>query len=61
LARLIARAAERTQVWVVTHSDRLADAIAAISDGKIRSVVKRDGATVIEGLKAWGAFADEEE
>ena len=61
LARLIARAAERTQVWVVTHSDRLADAIAAISDGKIRSVVKRDGATVIEGLKAWGAFADEGE
>ena len=28
LARLIVRASERTQVWLVTHSERLAAAIA---------------------------------
>ncbi len=30
LARLIVRAAERTQVWVVTHSERLADAFESV-------------------------------
>src|ERR1700749_2737985 len=59
LARLIVRAAERTQVWLVTHSTRLADAITATGAGKARTVVKRDGATQIEGLKMWGAFEDE--
>ena len=61
LARLIARAAGRAQIWVVTHSTRLADAVAAHGVGEIRTVVKRDGATAIEGLKAWGAFAEEED
>lgn len=61
LARLIARAAGRAQIWVVTHSMRLADAVAAHGVGETRTVVKRDGATAIEGLKAWGAFAEEED
>jgi predicted ATPase len=61
LAKLIARASERSQVWLVTHSTRLADAVAAQSVGKVRTVVKRGGATEIEGLKLWGAFADDEE
>jgi predicted ATPase len=62
LARMIARAAERTQIWVVTHSERLADALA--THGKItpRKVIKRDGETWLEGLKLYGDFdeADEE-
>ena len=54
LARLVVGAAERTQLWLVTHSARLGQAIVALSAGQLRTVVKRDGATQIEGLKAWG-------
>lgn len=60
LARLIARAAERTQVWLVTHSTRLADAIAATSAGKARTVLKVGGETQIAGLKRWGEFDDDQ-
>jgi predicted ATPase len=59
LAGLIARAAERTQVWLVTHSTRLADAVTARGQGKVRQVIKTDGATQIAGLKRWGAFEDD--
>ena len=59
LAKLIARAAERTQVWLVTHSTRLADAIVATGAGKARTVLKVDGETRIDGLKRWGAFEDD--
>jgi predicted ATPase len=58
LARLVVQAASRTQVWLVTHSTRLADAVTASGAGKVRTVVKVDGATEIEGLKRWGAFDD---
>ena len=61
LARLIVRAAQRTQIWVVTHSERLADAFAACGEIKPRSVIKRDGETWIEGLKLFGEFGDEDE
>ena len=60
LARLIARAAERTQIWLVTHSTRLADAIAQTGAGKARTVLKVDGETQIAGLKRWGEFDDED-
>ena len=55
------RAAERSQVWLVTHSEALAATIAAAGTGRVRQVAKADGATVIDGLKAWGEFADEAE
>jgi predicted ATPase len=61
LAELVVRASERAQIWLVTHSTRLADAVAASGAGAVRTVLKRDGATEIEGLKRWGAFADDEE
>jgi predicted ATPase len=61
LARMIARAATRTQIWVVTHSQPLADAIARHGNVTPRTVVKRDGETWIEGLKLFGAFADDAE
>ena len=61
LAQLVVRAAERTQLWLVTHSNRLADAIVATGKGQVRTVRKQGGATLIDGLKAWGAFADEED
>ncbi|MEA2937406.1 MAG: hypothetical protein QOC56_910 [Alphaproteobacteria bacterium] len=61
LARMIARAAERTQIWIVTHSERLAAAFAACGAVTPRTVIKRNGETWIEGLKLGGAFDGEDE
>ncbi len=60
LASSIVKAAKRTQVWVVTHSRELADAIAALSGVVPRQVIRRDGATWIEGLSSLGTFPDED-
>jgi predicted ATPase len=59
LASSIVKAAERTQVWVVTHSRPLADAIAELSGAPVREVIRRDGGTWIEGLGVLGNFPDE--
>lgn len=59
LARLITRAAERTQVWVVTHSVALAAALEREAGVPPRVVVKEAGETWIEGLKLIGEFDDE--
>jgi predicted ATPase len=61
LARMIVRAAERTQIWLVTHSERLADAIAEHGGARPRTVIKRNGETWIEGLRLSGDFADSDE
>jgi predicted ATPase len=61
LARLIARAAERTQIWVVTHSQILAEALAEETGARPMTVIKRDGETWIEGLRLDGGLRDEEE
>lgn len=61
LARLIVRAAERTQVWVVTHSERLAAACESVSGVAPRTVIKRKGETWIEGLRIGGSFVDDED
>ena len=61
LAQLVVMAAARTQLWLLTHSNRLADAIEATGVGNVRVVGKRDGATEIAGLKAWGAFTEDED
>jgi predicted ATPase len=60
LARLIARAAETTQIWVVTHATALADALENETGVAPRTIVKRDGATWIEGLTLGGDFDDED-
>lgn len=59
LGRLIARAAARTQIWVVTHSEALAAAIAEHAAVKPLAVVKQEGATWIEGLAPGGWFKDD--
>jgi predicted ATPase len=59
LASLIAKAAERTQVWLVTHSERLAQALK--DHGAVRTVRKVEGATTIDGLTLFGAFKDDED
>jgi predicted ATPase len=61
LARLIVRAAQRTQVWLVTHSELLASALAEAGGVSPRIVVKREGATWIEGLRTGGYFPEDEE
>lgn len=59
LARLIVKAAERSQVWVVTHARDLADAIAAESGVLPREVVRDDDGTWLEGLGNMGEFVDD--
>jgi len=61
LARVIIRAAERTQIWVVTHSERLADAFAAHGNVTPRKVIKRNGETWLEGLKLYGDFDEDDD
>lgn len=59
LGRMIATAAQRTQIWVVTHSRELADAIAEHSGVIPREVIRQDGATWLAGLSRFGGFEDE--
>jgi predicted ATPase len=61
LARLIANAAERTQIWLVTHSDHLAAVLARHAGVKPRTVVKRNGTTRIDGLTIGGEPRDEDD
>ena len=61
LARLIAEASARTQIWLVTHSEQLAAALQRHAKVKPHTVVKRGGETWIEGLKLVGGFRDEDE
>lgn len=58
LARMIVRASRRTQVWLVTHSQNLAAAVAEHGGVRPRVVLKREGATWIEGLRLAGDFSD---
>lgn len=60
LARLVARAARKSRVWIVTHSEAFAAALLEETGKKARRVIKRDGATEIEGLKLTGEFKDDE-
>ena len=45
LARLLTLAAERTQVWVISHADTLIRALLDGSDCQHLGLVKRDGET----------------
>jgi predicted ATPase len=60
LARLIIDASHRSQIWLVTHSQQLAEAIAAQSSVKPRSVIKRNGETWIDGLTIGHTFGDDD-
>lgn len=58
LGNLIARAAERTQVWVVTHSRELADVIADKTGALPLQVIRKEDTTWVEGLSQLGVLAD---
>jgi predicted ATPase len=60
LARLIIDASNRSQIWLVTHSQQLADAISSQSQVKPRSVIKRNGETWIDGLTIGHTFGDDD-
>ena len=60
LARLIVKASERTQICLVTHSERLAAALARHGRLQPRTVIKKDGETWIEGLDLAGDFEEKE-
>ncbi len=61
LAGMIAAASADSQVWVVTHSEALAAAISKRCGVRARTVIRKDGATWIEGMKLTGAMDDEED
>jgi predicted ATPase len=59
LAATIARAAERSQIWVVTHSPDLADAIADKTGAVPREVIRDDDGTAIRGISRLGQVEEE--
>lgn len=59
LARLIVRAAERSQIWVVSHDRELANAITEESGVLSREVIRTDDGTWLEGLGQLGEFKDD--
>ena len=61
LAGMIARAAETSQLWIVTHSERLAREIEVRCGVWAKRVIRNDGATWIEGMRLTGEMEDEGE
>lgn len=59
LARLIVKASERADIWIVTHSELLMEALRSESAIPLRRVIKSKGATEIEGLTLVGEYRDE--
>lgn len=60
LADMIAMAAERTQVWIVTHSRDLADLVRERTGVRPLTVVRTEGATAIEGMRITGEMDHED-
>ena len=61
LADMIATAAQRSQIWIVTHSERLAEAVSQRCGVRFRHVVRQDGKTWIEGMRLTGEIAGSED
>ncbi len=58
LAQMIAQASADSQIWVVTHSQELTDAIAQRCGVRAKKVIRQDGATWIEGMTLTGRIDD---
>lgn len=56
LARLVAAASLRTQIWLVTHSERLAAALEREGSARPRRITKEAGETAIEDEEDGAAF-----
>ncbi|WP_105385608.1 AAA family ATPase [Neorhizobium alkalisoli] len=60
LADMIAEAARSSQIWIVTHSEQLASAVEERSGVRPKRVIRKDGATWIEGMRLTGFMEDDE-
>lgn len=61
LAEMIARAAQSSQLWIVTHSERLAREVETRCGVRAKRVVRNDGATWIDGMRLTGEMAEDDE
>jgi predicted ATPase len=61
LAEMIARAAQSSQLWIVTHSERLAQEVETRCGVRAKRVVRNDGATWIDGMRLTGVMEDDDE
>lgn len=60
LADMIAEAARSSQIWIVTHSEQLASAVEERCGVRPKRVIRKDGATWIEGMRLTGFIEDDE-
>ncbi len=60
LADMIASASRDSQIWIVTHSERLADAIRERCGVRARRVIRKDSATWIDGMRLTGLMDDDD-
>ena len=59
--RQLRMAAEASQLWIVTHSERLAQEVETRCGVRAKRVVRNDGATWIDGMRLTGAMEDDDE
>ena len=60
LAAMIARASAHSQIWIVTHSERLAEEVQKQCGARPRRVIREKGATWIEGMRLTGEIDAEQ-
>jgi len=61
LADMIGEASKTSQVWIVTHSAQLAEAVRERCGVRPRKVIRENGATWIEGMLLTGVISGEED
>jgi predicted ATPase len=60
LAEMIARVGQSSQLWIVTHSERLAQEVETRCGVRAKRVVRNDGATWIDGMRLTGEMAEDD-
>ena len=55
------RAAQSSQLWIVTHSQRLAEEVEGRCGVRAKRVVRNDGATWIDGMRLTGQMDEDDE
>jgi predicted ATPase len=61
LAEMIAEAAQSSQIWIVTHSEQLASEVQERCGVRPKRVIRRNGATWLEGMRATGLMEKDDE
>lgn len=60
LADMVASASRESQIWIVTHSERLAEEVRQRCGIRPRRVIRKDSATWIDGMRLTGLMDDDE-